>query len=177
MRKIYTDSYVFNPESRTLQFYGSKITSIRQILVIVNQKLGIIIYNFADEAKKGVFDVDTLTLHHDTTAMGGGDPLQIFYEPEAEDAVSAVYDSAINQQISILQEAVNVLQELVSRLSSISGAIGTNADIRVTPIGGTVTTVGTVTTANNLVTIGGRDAGMALENANAISANINNCLI
>lgn len=78
------------------------------------------------------------------------------------------------------QEGLDGLQMLANMIAALSRACGIAADIRVTPIGGTVstvTTVTTVTTVGNQTSIGGFAANQqvfALQNQLAIDANIRN---
>ena len=87
MAKKLLFDFTFDASAKTVKLKGNHHQ--RRLLMITNTTDNIIIYNFADSTKTGVFSYDgvadetTITLLHDTTSMSDTDALQIFVEEDS----------------------------------------------------------------------------------------------
>lgn len=148
-----SSSYTFDASERqiTIPKYDLQLFNF---LIITNITDNLIIYNFAKPGLGGSFSDGVLTLDYDTTSMDDNDELQIIIDIESNS------ESQLNQ----IQNAI----------AAIRSTIGIAADLRVTLLSGTVTTVSSVT---NVAAIGGL-AGLvpmnALMNLAYIQSNSNN---
>ena len=86
MAKSLLFDFTFDASAKTVKLKGNHHK--RRLLMITNTTDNIIIYNFADSTKTGVFSYDatadetTITLAHDTSSMSDTDALQIFEEED-----------------------------------------------------------------------------------------------
>jgi hypothetical protein len=123
MKKLIT-AYTFNPAAKTITLTGHVSVDIKGLLLITNVTDNVIIYNFADPAKSGTVTGNIITLTYDTSGMGAGDDLQIFYE-------DAVYDHLTNSELR--DEPVPVSGTFFPETQPVSGPL-TDSELREEPI-------------------------------------------
>ncbi len=100
--------------------------------------------------------------------------MSYFEETKIDDSTGVVINPSNieeQQQLQIIQESI---QELISRLDFLPSVRGIAADLRVTLLSGTVTTVTTVTGITNIGGIPAVQLIPAVQNNTAIQSNINN---
>jgi len=158
--KTQIKKYTFNTVDRTITFLEYNSIDLDGILLITNVSTNTIIYNFANPLLGGSVINNVLTLNYNTSGMNNLDKLQIFYENPARQAAS--------------DELADAIFELVARLDFLAAVRGVAADLRMTLLSGTLTTL---TTLSNQTSIGGYNAaGLIASNDNLLVSlsNINN---
>jgi hypothetical protein len=163
--KVLIDNYVFDPALKKVTFSDYASISLNRVLLVTNVTDNIMIYNFASPMLGGTVSGNSLTLTYNTTSMSSTDSLQIYYD---------------NEETPSTEELAEAIYSLVTRLEFLQSVEGTNADLRVTPIGGVVSTVSTVSTVSNMAAIGGFSANTEVknfDNLTAITSNINNIAV
>jgi hypothetical protein len=163
--KVLIDNYVFDPALKKVTFSDYASISLNRVLLVTNVTDNIMIYNFASPALGGTVSGNSLTLTYNTASMSSTDSLQIYYD---------------NEETTSTEELAGAIYSLVTRLEFLQSVEVTNADLRVTPIGGFVSTVSTVSTVSNMAAIGGFSANTEVknfDNLTAITSNINNIAV
>jgi len=159
MKTLITD-YLFSPNTKQITFNNISNIKLEEILLITNCTTNQIIYSFADPNAGGTVTSNIMTLDYDTTSMNQSDSLQIFIDTPNTDFTSLtelVQDGLI--------EIVRQLQSIKSSTSIPDTSGRTRVAIEtggVSVTSGTITTVTTVGTANNLAAIGGYSANQYL---------------
>lgn len=130
--KRLIENYTFNAATKQIIIIDSENIPQEKLLLITNMTDGIIIYNFADNASRGVIQNNIITLNYDTTSMSDTDKLQIWVEDTSPLLVT-------------LSNFLNIIRHAVGKLS-----FDTSNQLRTATTGSlsTVSTVSTVTTAN-----------------------------
>ncbi len=94
MKKVLDRLYYdFNAIDKTVSFNLPIILEKKDILMIVNLTDNQVIYNFADETKRGAYSGNVLTLTYDTTLMSNSDELMIIIQDKdknTEDLLQSV---------------------------------------------------------------------------------------
>ena len=142
MKKLIKN-YTFNAAAKTVTFNDYAELQLEQVLLITNVTDNIIIYNFGSPTTGGSLAGNVLTLDYNTTTMDNADNLQVFMDVDDELAIADQIAQLDNQSI---------LNEIRAAIQGVATARGVAGDLRVTVIGGTVTTV---TTVGNQTSMGG----------------------
>lgn len=184
MKRMITN-YSFDKTAKTVTLPDYTSVSLESLLLITNVTDGAIIYNFADPATGATVAGNIITLEYDTTTMDNLDKLQIYFDDPDYQPTS--YD-----QQTDLKDLTEAILDAAEQLTFLAGVKGIAADLRVTLLGGalstlstvtTVTTVSTVTTVaalTNLVNIGGFSTPQVVPSAvnqTAIQSNLNNIVV
>lgn len=130
--KRLIENYTFNPVTKQIILTDSENITQEKLLLITNMTDGVIIYNFADSNTKGSIQGNIITLNYDTASMSDTDKLQIWVEDTSPLLVT-------------LSNFLNIIRHAVGKLS-----FDTSNQLRVATalLGGSLSTVTTVTTAN-----------------------------
>lgn len=174
--KRMISNYTFDKDAKTVTLNDYADISLESLLLITNVTDGAIIYNFADPTSGATVSGNVITLEYDTTAMDNADKIQIYFDdPEYE-------PTSYTQQTDI-KDLTEAILDAAEQLTFLANVRGIAADLRVTLLGGalstltTVTTVTTVGTVNNVSTFGNLQAQQVVPstvNQTAIQSNINN---
>lgn len=78
--KQIIQNYSFNAAARTITFTDFTSISLERLLLITNVTTNTVIYIFNTPSRGGNVAGNVLTLEYDTSAMNGGDRLQITYD-------------------------------------------------------------------------------------------------
>ena len=178
--KRMIQNYTFNKTAKTVTFLDYASVDLESLLLITNVTDGAIIYNFADPAS-GATRVagNVVTLEYDTAAMDDNDKIQIYFDDPD-------YQPTSYTQQTDIKDLTEAILDAAEQLTFLANVRGIAADLRVTLLGGalstlstvtTVTTVTTVATLSNITNIGGFSAPQVIPSAvnqTAIQSNINN---
>jgi hypothetical protein len=162
MKSFITPSYTFTPGASgvgTLTLTGIEEFNARQLVAVINQTRGAVIYATGGAATRYTsLTGNTLTLNVDTSTHSAGDVLQVIYEVTDPLPVS---DDTVGKLL------MRILQMLMAPL----GYDKSQGRQRGTVVleSGTVTTVGTVTTLANIAAVGGYSAQMQIFDTNRTS--------
>lgn len=178
MKRMITN-YAFDKTAKTVTLLDYTAIDLESLLLITNVTDGAIIYNFADPASGATVTDNVITLEYDTTAMDDNDKLQIYFDdPE--------YQPTSYTQQTDIKDLTEALLDTAEQLAFLTNVRGISSDLRVTLLGGalstlsTVTTVTTVTTVSNIAnitSIGGLSTVPMLQNIQnqtAVQSNTNN---
>ena len=166
MKSFITPSCEFTPGASgvgTLNLSGIPDFNARQLVAIINQTRGVVLYATGSTATRyTALAGKTLTLNVDTSTHSSGDALQVIYEvtdpqPVSDDTVGKLlmrilqmlmaplgYDKSLGRQRG------TVVVETLPTLATVN----------------TVTTVTTVTTLANIAAVGGYSAQMQIFDTN-----------
>ena len=149
-------SYSFNKTAKTITFSGFT-PSLERILLVTDTTNNTIIYQFNDATKGGTLSNNILTLTYDTTGgtFANTDKLQIFYWSEDPQQVGLMDIAMALKKTNMLLERPPYMSTLgnlkVDLLTSSSGGtISSGTTVPVGLNGGTVGTVTTLITLNNM---------------------------
>jgi len=175
MKRMITN-YAFDKTAKTVTLLDYTAIDLESLLLITNVTDGAIIYNFADPASGATVTDNVITLEYDTTAMDDNDKLQIYFDdPE--------YQPTSYTQQTDIKDLTEALLDTAEQLAFLTNVRGISSDLRVTLLGGalstlsTVTTVTTVSNIANITSIGGLSTVPMLQNIQnqtAVQSNTNN---
>lgn len=140
--KQLIQNYSFDASEKKITFTDFPL-SLEGFLIITNVTDGIIIYSFADSAKRGSYANQVLTLQFDTTSMSDTDELQIYYDDGSSEATEETLRRLLKIAECLAVTDANQRQRVV---------------VDTLPTLGTVTTVTTVTNLTSMNQIAGVDA-------------------
>ncbi len=136
-------SYTFNKVAKTVTInLPSGNVKLEGLLLITDTTNNTIIYQFSDATKGATLlgNVFTLTYDTNTASFANTDKLQIFYYDE----------QPISQQINDMSVALSQILKSLQRPNYLEGGIYS----RIKGYGGYLDTITTVSTINNLLTMG-----------------------
>ena len=177
--KRMISNYTFDKTAKTVTLLDYTNIELESLLLITNVTDGAIIYNFADPTSGATVSGNVITLEYDTTAMDDTDSIQIYFDdPE--------YQPTSYTQQTDIKDLTEAILDAAEQLTFLANVRGIASDLRVTLLGGalstlstvtTVTTVTTVATLSNITNVGGFSAVQQIPsqvNQTAILSNINN---
>lgn len=162
MKSFITPSYTFTPGGSgvgTLTLTGIEEFNARQLVAVINQTRGAVIYATGGAATRYTsLTGNTLTLNVDTSTHSSGDSLQVIYE---------VTDPLPVSDDTVAKLLLRILQMLMAPL----GYDKSQGRQRGTVVleSGTVTTVSTVNSLANIAAVGGYSAQMQIFDTNRTS--------
>jgi len=175
MKRMITN-YTFDKAAKTVTLLDYTAIDLESLLLITNVTDGTIIYNFADPAAGATVTDNVITLEYDTTAMDDNDKIQIYFDdPE--------YQPTSYTQQTDIKDLTEAILDTAEQLAFLTNVRGIASDLRVTLLGGalstlaTVTTVTTVSNIANITSIGGLSTVPMLQNIQnqtAVQSNTNN---
>ena len=158
--KRLIENYTFNPATRQVIIIDNENITHEKLLLITNMADGDIIFNFADNLKKGSILGNIITLNYDTTSMSTDDKLQIWVENT-------------NPMFVTLTTCLACIKNVISRISY----DGSN-QLRATVVGtvnvgsGTISTVQSMTTGNIGIGDMGKPATAILKSQEAFQGTV-----
>lgn len=168
--KRMIQNYTFNKTAKTVTFLDYASVDLESLLLITNVTDGAIIYNFADPASGATVAGNVVTLEYDTAAMDDNDKIQIYFDDPD-------YQPTSYTQQTDIKDLTEAILDAAEQLTFLANVRGIAADLRVTLLGGALSTVTTVATLSNITNIGGFSAPQVIPSAvnqTAIQSNINN---
>jgi hypothetical protein len=94
MKKFITPKLTFAPAAKTIDFAGIAGFNIKNLISVINQTRGVVIYSTASATLKYTNLTGTvLTLNYDTTAQNANDVLQVIYEDNSFDTPNSIIAS------------------------------------------------------------------------------------
>jgi hypothetical protein len=162
MKSFITPSYTFSPGASgvgTLTLSGIEEFNARQLVAVINQTRGVVIYATGGAATRyTALAGNTLTLNVDTSTHSAGDALQIIYE---------VTDPLPVSDNTVAKLLLRILQMLMAPLGY-DKAQGRQRGTVVLESGtvSTVNTVSTVSSVTNIAAVGGYSAQMQIFDTN-----------
>ena len=139
--KRLIENYTFNPVTRQVIIIDNENITHEKLLLITNMADGDIIFNFADNLKKGSILGNIITLNYDTTSMSTDDKLQIWVENT-------------NPMFVTLTTCLACIKNVISRIS-----YDASNQLRATVVGTVNVGGGTVNVGNGTISIGIGDMG------------------
>lgn len=164
--KTLVKNYTFNNLTKQITITNLPSVSLEQILLITNTTSNIIIYNFAEPSLGATVSGNIITLDYDTTSMNSNDSLQIFLDIENYKDLEILGNVMIDGFASIVSQLESM--KTAQGLADINGRSRVVIEAGTLP---TVTTVGTVNTVTNSVTMDGYYQRMMLFSLSNGSAN------
>lgn len=171
--KRMIQNYTFDKTAKTVTLLDYASVDLESLLLITNVTDGAIIYNFADPASGATVAGNVVTLEYDTAAMDDNDKIQIYFDDPD-------YQPTSYTQQTDIKDLTEAILDAAEQLTFLSNVRGIAADLRVTLLGGALSTLSTVTTVatlSNITNIGGFSASLVIPSAvnqTAIQSNINN---
>jgi hypothetical protein len=145
--KLLFENYTFDAAAKQITFNTAEEVTLNRVLIITNVTDNVIVYNFADPNKGGTISDNVLTLNYDTTTMSNSDSLQIFLDLNGQ--------AASEDAIVLLRRIVQLLTPSATQDSNNRQRINVETGT-IAISSGTVTTVSTTTTLNQLAGVDAR---------------------
>ncbi len=169
MKKFITPAYTFTPGASgvgTVDLTGISAFNVKNLVAIINQTRGVVIYATGSPATRYTAVASTLvTLFYDTTGQSGADTLQVIYEdnttaqpvsatslPLPTGASTEVTLASIDAKLNSLGQKTMALSApvvIASNQSAIPTTSGANTNG--SNVDSTVSTVATITAPANAV--------------------------
>lgn len=152
MKQLITN-YTFNPTNRTIVFTDYTSLDLSGLLLITNisNSRKPVLYQFNDSGTTATVTGNVITLGYNTTSMNATDVLQIFYDDSNNDTTTTEEALLLRRVVKLLESSATV--DIANRQKI---AVEVMPTVATTISSGTVTTVSTVTTLNQIAGVDSR---------------------